>query len=66
MVRRYHWGAFFGGFRDSRDGCDLQQFSRMLADTEGLCFCDEAALQARLFFYIVNVRIGVVKIKKSV
>ena len=45
MARRYHWGSFFGGFRDSRDGCDLSQFSRMLADTEGSCFCDEEGLQ---------------------
>ena len=45
MARRYHWGTFFGGFRDSRDGCDLGQFSRMLADPDGLCFCDEGALQ---------------------
>lgn len=48
MARRYHWGTFFGGFRDSRDGCDLGQFSRMLADPEGLCFCDEGALQVEL------------------
>lgn len=46
MVRRYHWGTFFSGFRDSRDGCDLAQFSRMLADADGLCFCDEDVLQA--------------------
>ena len=45
MARRYHWGTLFSGFRDSRDGCDLGQFSRMLADPEGLCFCDEGALQ---------------------
>eukprot|EP00434_Breviolum_minutum_P004031 symbB.v1.2.003548.t1/scaffold196.1/size274459/20 len=48
MARRYHWGSFFGGFRDSRDGCDLSQFSRMLADTEGSCFCDEEGLQVEL------------------
>lgn len=48
MARRYHWGTFFGGFRDSRDGCDLGQFSRMLADPDGLCFCDEGALQVEL------------------
>jgi hypothetical protein len=45
MARRYHWGTFFSGFRDSRDGCDLGQVSRMLADPEGLCFCDEGVLQ---------------------
>lgn len=48
MVRRYHWGTFFSGFRDSRDGCDLAQFSRMLADADGLCFCDEDVLQVEL------------------
>eukprot|EP00435_Cladocopium_sp_Y103_P047324 s1168_g13.t2 len=48
MARRYHWGTFFSGFRDSRDGCDLGQFSRMLADPDGLCFCDEGALQVEL------------------
>eukprot|EP00438_Fugacium_kawagutii_P003562 Skav202748 [mRNA] locus=scaffold1326:494249:502953:- [translate_table: standard] len=48
MARRYHWGTFFSGFRDSRDGCDLAQFSRMLADPDGLCFCDEAVLQVEL------------------
>ena len=38
MVRRYHWPPA---------GCDLAQFSRMLSDPEGLCYCDNAALQAR-------------------
>ncbi|CAJ1420010.1 unnamed protein product [Effrenium voratum] len=39
MVRRYHWPPA---------GCDLAQFSRMLSDPEGLCYCDNAALQVEL------------------
>ncbi|CAE7853580.1 unnamed protein product [Symbiodinium microadriaticum] len=37
MVRRYGW---------SQKGCDLFQFSRLVTDEAGLCYLDDAALQA--------------------
>ncbi|CAE7250390.1 unnamed protein product [Symbiodinium natans] len=39
MVKRYGW---------SQKGCDLPQFTRLLADEAGLCYCDDAALQVEL------------------